>query len=59
MRIKVSYIGDLDEAMDKEIKEAMKSMKCDMYATGYNYKRQERDLLFIKSDKPSEKENKI
>lgn len=59
MRIKVSYIGDLDEVMDKEIEECMKSIKCNLYATGYNYKRYERDLLFMKSDKPKEKENKI
>ena len=59
MRIKVSYIGDQDVDLDKEIETAMKTMKCDFYASGYNYKRQERDLLFIKKDKPIEKENRI
>jgi len=59
MRIKISYIGDLDEKLDNEIRGAMSTIQCDMYATGYNFKREERDLLFIKKDKPVNKENKI
>lgn len=45
--------------MDKEIEEAMKTIQCEAYATGYNFKRQERDLLFLKKDKPNQKENRI
>lgn len=49
--IKVIYDGDMDEDLDKKIKEAMKSIGAKWVARGYNFQKNKRDIMFFWEEK--------
>lgn len=46
MKIKISYKGELDRELDKELEELL--IGWELGGSGYNFKEEERDLEFTK-----------
>ncbi len=46
MKIKITYQGELDEKLDKELED--KLIGWEIGGSGYNFKEQERDIEFTK-----------
>jgi hypothetical protein len=49
--IKVIYDGDINEDLDRKIKEAMKTIGAKWVARGYSFQKNKRDIMFYWEEK--------